>query len=56
MMQPGFFDLDNRHQKLDEKDPLIQLNQLIDWEQFRVSLKPIRSGPKKITQAENPTI
>ena len=54
MMQPGFFDLENRHRKLDEKDPLIQLNQLIDWEQFRVSLKPIRSGKKKNNAGRKP--
>jgi IS5 family transposase len=47
MMQSGFFDLENSHRKLDEKDPLIQLNQLIDWEQFSDTLKPIRSGKMK---------
>jgi len=30
-MQPDFFDLDKHHIKLDERDPLIQLNPLIDW-------------------------
>ena len=30
MSQPGIFDLDNRYQKLNEKDPLINLNELID--------------------------
>ncbi len=54
-MQSGFFDLDKRHRKLDEKDPLIHLNHLIDWEQFRSPLMPIRSSKKKATQAGNPT-
>ena len=54
MMQPSFFDLENRHRKLDEKDPLIQLNQLIDWEQFRDPLKPIRSGKKKNNAGRKP--
>jgi hypothetical protein len=56
MIQPGFFDLENRHRKLDEKDPLIDLNQLIDWESFRPSLNSIRLKKKKTMPAENPTI
>ena len=31
MPQPGFFDLDDRYRKLDEKDPLIHLDRLIFW-------------------------
>ena len=54
MIQPGFFDLDNRHRKLDEKDPLIHLNQLIDWETFRPSLNPIRSKKKKSNAGRKP--
>jgi hypothetical protein len=27
MPQPGFFDLDERFKKLDEKDPLVSLNE-----------------------------
>ncbi len=42
MLQPSFFDLDDRQKKLDEKDPLVHLNQLIDWEDFRTSLKKVR--------------
>lgn len=38
-MQPSFFDLDNRHKKLNERDPLVMLNQLIDWESFRPTLE-----------------
>ena len=38
MMQPGFFDLEDRFKKLDEKDPLTRLDILIDWEDFRDSL------------------
>jgi len=29
MSQPGFFDLDERHNKLNERDPLIHLTRLI---------------------------
>lgn len=47
MSQPGLFDLTERHKKLNEKDPLIHLNALIDWETFRSVLNQIR--PKKKT-------
>jgi hypothetical protein len=53
MIQSGFFDLDNRHRKLDEKGPLIHLNQLIDWESFRPSLNTIRLKKKKTMQDLN---
>jgi len=35
MLQSGFFDLSERLKKLDERDKLLQLNELIDWESFR---------------------
>ena len=54
MIQTGFFDLENRHRKLDEKDPLIHLNQLIDWESFRSSLIPIRAKKKKSNAGRKP--
>jgi IS5 family transposase len=54
MIQSSFFDLDKRHRKLDEKDPLIQLNQLIDWESFRASLKLIRAKKKKSKAGRKP--
>ena len=38
MPQSSFFDLDNRYDKLNQKDPLIHLNQTIDWEAFRETL------------------
>lgn len=39
MTQPGFFDLSRRHASLDAKgDPLVALNQLIPWENFRPRL------------------
>ena len=47
MNQPGFFDLSDRHKKLNEKDPLTHLNSLVDWEDFRPLLSQIRSKPKK---------
>jgi hypothetical protein len=38
MPQPGFFELDKFVKKLDEKDPLVNLNKLISWEDFRSML------------------
>jgi len=46
-MQPSFFDLDNRHKKLDERDTLIWLNKLIDWEDFRKTLQQCQEKPRK---------
>ena len=47
MFQAGFFDLTHRHQKLNERDPLVMLNELIDWEHFRETLQAIRSKSRK---------
>ena len=39
MGQPGFFDLDERYQRLSENgDPLVKLAALIDFEAFRPKL------------------
>lgn len=46
-MQPSFFDLDNRYQKLNERDPLVFLNKVIDWEAFRPILGQLRNKPRK---------
>lgn len=48
-MQPSFFDLDNRHQKLNERDALIWLSKLIDWEDFRETLKQCQTKKRKRT-------
>lgn len=53
-MQPSFFDLDNRHRKLDERDPLICLNKLIDWEDFREILEKIREKERKSMAGRKP--
>lgn len=54
-MQPGFFDLDMRHRKLNERDPLVTLNQLIDWDDFRPTLLKIREKPRKSNAGRRPT-
>ena len=38
MPQLGFFDLDERYARLNERDPLVKLNPIIDWEAFRERL------------------
>jgi IS5 family transposase len=39
MSQPGFFDLSRRYESLDaKKDPLVALNRLVPWENFRAQL------------------
>ena len=47
MPQPGFFDLDERYDKLNERDPLVKLNRIIDWEAFREPLSVLRNKPRK---------
>jgi IS5 family transposase len=47
MPQPGFFELDERFKKLDEKDPLVSLNEFINWEAFRTTLDKIRQKERK---------
>lgn len=54
MSQPGFFDLDGRHKKLNEKDPLLALDQLIDWENFRDTLNKIRDIARKSNAGRKP--
>jgi len=54
MPQPGFFDLDERFKKLDEKDPLVSLNELIHWEDFRTTLENIRQKERKSNAGRKP--
>ncbi len=54
MLQPGFFDLDNRYKKLNDRDPLISLNQLIDWENFRDTLNKVRAKVRKTSAGRKP--
>lgn len=53
-MQPGFFDLEMRHKKLDERDSLIWLNKVIDWEAFRETLVQCREKPRKSNAGRKP--
>ena len=47
MFQSGFFDFDERYEKLNERDSLIHLNQWIDWEHFRPILNKVREKDRK---------
>lgn len=54
MPQPGFFDLDERYAKLNERDPLVKLNHIIDWEAFREPLSVLRNQPRKSQAGRKP--
>jgi len=54
MSQPGFFDLDDRYKKLNERDPLISLNKLVDWENFRDTLSKVREKERKSRAGRRP--
>ena len=53
-MQPSFFDLDNRYQKLNERDALLWLGRLIDWEDFRETLEKGRDKKRKSAAGRKP--
>jgi IS5 family transposase len=47
MVQPGFFDLDQRMRKIDSNgDPLTKITQTVDWELFRPVLERVRPKPE----------
>lgn len=47
-MQSSFFDLDNRYAQLNQlRDPLVELNRVIDWELFRAPLSKLTEKPRK---------
>jgi len=48
MIQPGFFDLQDRLHKIDKNgDPLTRINETVNWEMFRPALEKARDkGPK----------
>ncbi len=43
MLQFEFFDLNDRFKKLDERNPLVSFNRLIDWDNFRSTLNIVRN-------------
>jgi IS5 family transposase len=55
MMQTGLFDWHDRFEKLNKNgDPLLKLNQLIDWEVFRKPLEEIRNKNRKSNAGAKP--
>ena len=55
MMQPGFFDWQNRFEKLDKtKDPLLKLNSAVNWQMFRAELEALRDKQRKSTAGAKP--
>jgi len=54
-MQPGFFDWQNRFEKLDKtKDPLLKLNSAINWQMFRAELEALRDKQRKSNAGAKP--
>lgn len=55
MNQPGFFDLQNRITKLTKMgDPLVQLSEQINWEEFRSDLAIIHEKDRKSNAGAKP--
>ena len=46
MPQPGLSDLDEGYARLNERDPLIKLDPIIDWEACREPLSVLRNPPR----------
>lgn len=47
-MQSSFFDLDNRYGQLNKlRDPLVDLDRVIEWELFRTPLSKLSEKPRK---------
>ena len=54
-MFKGLFDLQSRFDKIDSNgDPLVLLNQAIDWELFRPDLEPLRARERKSSAGRKP--
>ena len=46
MAQMGFFDLSDRYASLDaKKDPLLEINSVVPWEEFRALLEQVWRKP-----------
>ena len=54
MPQPGLFDLDERYARLNERDPLVKLNPIIDWAACREPLSVLRNTPRKSQAGRQP--
>ena len=55
MIHTGLFDLQTRFEQLDNGgDPLVKLNEIVDWEQFRTYLENIRDKERKSNAGRKP--
>lgn len=55
MMQTGLFDWQTRFEQLDKGgDPLVKLNEIVHWEQFRKTLETIRDKDRKSNAGRKP--
>ncbi len=55
MNNTGLFDWQTRFEQLDNGgDPLVKLNEIVDWEQFRSSLETIRDRERKSNAGRKP--
>ena len=55
MGQPGFWDFEERHQKLEaKKDFLFHLDEVVPWERFREILEQVHEKPRKSNAGRRP--
>ena len=55
MMQTGLFDWQTRFEQLDNGgDPLVKLDQIVNWEQFRNTLEKVRDKDRKSNAGRKP--
>ena len=55
MMQAGLFDWQTRFEQLDKGgDPLVKLNDIVNWEHFRKTLEKVRDKDKKSAAGRKP--
>lgn len=55
MIQTGLFDWQTRFEQLDNGgDPLVKLNKIVNWEQFRKTLETIRDKDRKSNAGRKP--
>lgn len=55
MKQAGMFEMDNRMGKIDGNgDPLVKLNEVIDWEMFRPDMEKVRQKERKSNAGRKP--
>ena len=50
MAQMGFFDLSDRYASLDaKKDPLVEIDAVVPWEEFRPTLERVWRKPDAVS-------